>query len=138
MPRKFLAVLTIVSLLGISQVAVARPGAEAVVLKKEPLTEKDVLSSTFYTLEQVTGLGVLGLRILYETSGAETFKLFAQALLTAHNLRLDRNIVLRSLYQSDLEKILQEFGFTEEQAEKAIDQAKKQLKIAKEAWEKRS
>jgi hypothetical protein len=130
MPRKFLAVLTIVSLLGISQVAVARPGAEAVVLKKEPLTEKDVLSSTFYTLEQVTGLGVLGLRILYETSGAETFKLFAQALLTAHNLRLDRNIVLRSLYQNDLEEILQEFGFTEEQAEKAID--------AKEAWEKRS
>jgi hypothetical protein len=89
-------------------------------------------------LEQVTGLGVLGLRILYETSGAETFKQFAHALLAAHNLRLDRNLVLRSLYQSDLEKILQEFGFTEKQAEKAIDQAKKQLKIAKEAWEKRS
>jgi hypothetical protein len=138
MSRKLLSLLTIVSLLGISQLVAARPEAEAVVLKKEPLTEKDVLSSTFYTLEQVTGLGVLGLRILYETSGAETFKQFAHALLAAHNLRLDRNLVLRSLYQSDLEKILQEFGFTEKQAEKAIDQAKKQLKIAKEAWEKRS
>ena len=138
MPRKLLSLLTIVSLLGISQLAAAGPGAEAAVLKKEPLTDKDVLSSTFYTLEQVTGLGILGLRILYETSGAETFKQFAHALLTAHNLRLDRNIVLRSLYQSDLEKILQEFGFTEKQAEKAIDQAKKQLKIAKKAWEKRS
>ncbi len=138
MPRKLLSLLTIVSLLGISQLAAAGPGAEAAVLKKEHLTEKDVLSSTFYTLEQVTGLGVLGLRILYETSGAETFKQFAHALLTAHNLRLDRNLILRSLYQSDLEKILQEFGFTEKQAEKAIDQAKQQLKIAKEAWEKRS
>ncbi len=128
----------IVFLLGISQLAAVRPGPEAVVLKKEPLTENDIMSSTFFTLEQVTGMGILGLRILYETSGAETFKLFAQALLTAHNLRLDRNLVLRSLYQNDLEEILQEFGFTEKQAEKAIDQAKQQLKIAKEAWEKRS
>ncbi len=138
MPRKLLSLLTIVSLLGISQLAAAGPAGEAAVLTKEPLTEKDIMSSTFHTLEQVTGMGVLGLRILYETSGAETFKLFAQALLTAHNLRLDRNLVLRSLYQNDLEKILQEFGFTEKQAEKAIDQAKQQLKIAKEAWEKRS
>ncbi len=128
----------IVFLLGISQLAAVRPGPETVVLKKEPLTDKDIMSSTFYTLEQVTGMGILGLRILYETSGAETFKQFAQALLTAHNLRLDRNLVLRSLYQNDLEEILQEFGFTEKQAEKAIDQAKQQLKIAKEAWEKRS
>ena len=128
----------IVFLLGISQVAAARPGAEAAALKKEPLTEKDIMSSTFYTLEQVTGMGILGLRILYETSGAETFKQFAQALLAAHNLRLDRNLVLRSLYQTDLEQTLQQFGFTEKQAEKAIDQAKKQLKIAQEAWEKRS
>lgn len=138
MARKLLSFLTIVSLLGISQVAAARPGAEAGVLEKDPLTEKEILSSTFYTLEQVTGLGVLGLRILYETSGAESFKEFAYALLTAHNLRLDRNLVLRSLYQNDLEETLQEFGFTEEQAEKAIDQAKEQLKLDKEAWEKRS
>ena len=138
MLRKLLSFLTIVFLLGVSQVAAALPGAEAVVLKKEPLTEQDVMSSTFYTLEQVTGLGILGLRILYETSGAETFKQFAHALLAAHNLRLDRSLVLRSLYQNDLEKTLQEFGLTEDQAEKAIDQAKKQLKIAKEAWENRS
>ena len=128
----------IICLLGVSQLAAVRPGPEAVVLTKEPLTDQDIMSSTFYTLEQVTGMGVLALRILYETSGAETFKQFAQALLTAHILRLDRNLVLRALYQSDLEEILQEFGLTEKQAEKAIDQAKQQFKIAKEAWEKRS
>ncbi len=107
-------------------------------MKKEPLTEKDIMSATFYTLEQVTGLGILGLRILYETSGAETFEEFAHALLTARNLRLDRQLILRSLYENDLEETLQEFGFTKEQAKKAIDQAKKQLKLAKEVWEKRS
>ncbi len=107
-------------------------------LKKEPLTEKDVLSSAFYTLEQMTGLGILGLRILYETSGAETFKEFARALLAAHNLRLDRQLVLRSLYGNDLKQIIQEFGFTEEQAKEAIDRAKEQLKIAQEQWERRS
>jgi len=116
--------------------AAAHP--EAVVLKKEPLTEKDVLSSAFYTLEQMTGLGILGLRILYETSGAETFEEFARALLTAHNLRLDRQLVLRSLYGNDLKQIIQEFGFTEEQAKEAIDRAKEQLKIAQEQWERRS
>jgi Holliday junction resolvasome RuvABC DNA-binding subunit len=117
-------------------VAAARP--RAAVIEKEHLTEKEIMSSTFYTLEQVTGLGVLGLRILYETSGAETFEEFAYALLTAQNLRLDRTLVLRSLYQNRLEETLQQFGFTEEQAEKAIDQAKEQLKMDKKAWDKRS
>ena len=107
-------------------------------MKKNPLTGKDIMSATFYTLEQVTGLGILGVRILYETSGAETFEEFAHALLTARNLRLDRQLVLRSLYENDLEETLQEFGFTEEQAKEAIHRAKEQLKIAKEAWEKRS
>ncbi len=138
MPRKLLSLLTIVALLGVSQQAAAHPGAEAVVWKKEPLLEKDIGSATFYTLEQVTGLGILGLRILYETSGAETFEEFARALLTAHNLRLDRQLVLRSLYENDLEETLQELGFTEEQAKEAIRQAKEQLKVAKKAWEQRS
>ena len=138
MPRKLLSLLTIVALLGVSQLAAAHPGAEAVVWKKEPLLEKDIGSATFYTLEQVTGLGILGLRILYETSGAETFEEFARALLTAHNLRLDRQLVLRSLYENDLEETLQELGFTEEQAKEAIHQAKEQLKVAKKAWEQRS
>ena len=138
MPRKLLSLLTIVALLGVSQLAAAHPGAEAVVWKKEPLLEKDIGSATFYTLEQVTGLGILGLRILYETSGAETFEEFARALLTAHNLRLDRQLVLRSLYENDLEETLQELGFTEEQAKEAIRQAKEQLKVAKKAWEQRS
>ncbi len=138
MPRKLLSLLTIVALLGISQMEAAHPGAGAFVLKKEHLTEKDIMSAAFYTLEQVTGLGILGLRILYETSGAETFEEFARALLTSYNLRLDRQLVLRSLYENDLEETLQEFGFTEEQAKEAIHQAKEQLKVAKEAWEKRS
>ena len=138
MPRKLLSLLTIVSLLVVSQLAAAHPRAEAVVLKKEPLTERDIMSAAFYTLEQLTGLGILGLRILYGTSGAETFEEFAQALLTAHILSLDRQLVLRSLYQNDLEKTIQEFGFTKEQAKEAIHQAKEQLKVAKEAWEKRS
>ncbi len=136
--RNMLSLLTIVALLGVSQLAAAHPGAEAVVLKKEPLTEKDIMSAAFYTLEQVTGLGILGLRILYGTSGAETFEEFTHALLTSHNLRLDRYLVLRSLYENDLEETLQAFGFTKDQVKKAIDQAKKQLKLAKEVWEKRS
>ncbi len=138
MPRKILSLLTIVSLLGVSQLAAAHPGAKAVVLKKEPLTEKDIVSSTFFTLERLTGLGILGLRILYEVSGAETFEEFAHALLTANILRLDRQLVLRSLYESDLKEIIQAFGYTEKQAKEAIRQAKEQLKVAKETWDKRS
>ena len=138
MPRKPLALLMTACLLALSQLAAVHPESEPFFLKKEHLTEKDVLSSTFYALEQITGLGILGLRILYETSGAATFEEFARALLTAHNLRLDRQLVLRSLYENALEKTLQEFGFTQEQAKEAIDQAKQQLKMAKEQWEKRS
>ena len=138
MPRKILSLLTIVSLLGVSQLAAAHPGTKAVVLKKEPLTEKDIVSSTFFTLERLTGLGILGLRILYEVSGAETFEEFAHALLTANILRLDRQLVLRSLYESDLKEIIQAFGYTERQAKEAIRQAKEQLKVAKETWDKRS
>ncbi len=107
-------------------------------MKKEPLTEKDIVSSTFFTLERLTGLGILGLRILYEVSGAETFEEFAHALLTANILRLDRQLVLRSLYESDLKEIIQAFGYTERQAKEAIRQAKEQLKVAKETWDKRS
>ena len=138
MPRKVLSLLTIASLLGISQLAAAHPGTEAVVLKKEPLTEKDIASSTFFTLEQLTGLGILGLRILYEVSGAETFEEFAHALVAANILRLDRQLVLRSLYESDLEEIIQDFGYTKEQAKEVIHQAKEQLKVAKKTWEQRS
>jgi len=138
MPRRILILLTIVSLLGVSQLVAAHPGTESVVLKKEPLTEKDIVSSTFFTLEQLTGLGILGLRILYEVSGADTFEEFAHALLTAHNLRLDRQLVLRSLYESDLKEVIQAFGYTEKQATEAIHQAIEQLKIVKETWGKRS
>ncbi len=138
MPRRILILLTIVSLLGVSQLGAAHPGTETVVLKKEHLTEKDIVSSTFFTLEQLTGLGILGIRILYEVSGADTFEEFAHALLTAHNLRLDRQLVLRSLYESDLTEVIQAFGYTEKQAKEAIHQAKEQLKVVKETWGKRS
>ncbi len=138
MPSNIFSFLTIVSLLGVSQLGAANPEPATVVLKKNHLTEKDIMSATFYTLEQVTGMGILELRILYETSGAETFEEFAQALLTAQHLRLDRQLVLRSLYENDLEETIQEFGFTEEQAKEAINQAKEQLKFAQEMWKKRS
>ena len=107
-------------------------------MKKEPLTEKHIASSTFFTLEQLTGLGILGLRILYEVSGAETFEEFSHALLTANILRLDRQLVLRSLYENDLEEIIQDFGYTKKQAKEAIHQAKEQLKVAKKTWDQRS
>ena len=60
------------------------------------------------------------------------------ALLTANILRLDRQLVLRSLYENDLEEIIQDFGYTEKQAKEAIHQAKEQLKVAKKTWEQRS
>jgi len=138
MLRKVLSLLTIVSLLGVAQLAAAHPGTGAVVVKKEPLTEKDIASSTFFTLEQLTGLGILGLRILYEVSGAESFEEFAHALVAANILRLDRQLVLRSLYEIELEEIIQDFGYTRKQAKEAIDQAKEQLKVAKKTWEQRS
>jgi len=137
MPRKLLLLLMMVPLLTVPPLAASHPGAEAA-NEKAPLTEEDILSGTFHALEQMTGLGILGLRILYETSGAQNFKEFAQALLTAHNLRLDHQLVLRGLYASSLEKILQDFGLTSEQIKKAIDLTKRQLKSADEEWVKRT
>ena len=137
MPRRLLLLLMMASLLTVAPLAASHPGAEAA-SEKAPLTEENILSGTFFTLEQMTGLGILGLRILYETSGAQSFQEFAQALLTAHNLRLDHQLVLRGLYASSLEKILQDFGLTSEQIKKAIELTKRQLKTADEEWVKRT
>ncbi len=137
MPKTLFLVLMMVSLLTVPPVAASHPGAEAA-NEKAPLTDEDIFSGTFRTLEQVTGLGILGVRILYETSGAQNFKEFAQALLTAHNLRLDPQFVLRGLYESSLEEILHAFGLTPEQTKQAIELAKRQLKSADEEWAKRT
>lgn len=137
MPKTLLVLLMMVALLTVPPVAAARPGTEAA-NEKAPLTEEDIFSGTFHTLEQVTGLGILGLRILYETSGAQNFKEFAQALLTAYILRLDPQFILRGLYVSNLTEILHDFGLTPEQVKEAIELAKRQLKSADEEWRKRT
>jgi len=137
MPRRLLLLLMMVSLLTVPPLAASHPGTAAA-NEKAPLTEEDILSGTFFTLEQMTGLGILGLRILYETSGAQSFQEFAQALLTARILQLDPQLVLRGLYASSLEEILHAFGFTPDQAEQAIELANRQLKSAVEEWEKRT
>ena len=137
MPKTLFVVLMTVALLMVPPVAAAHPEAVAAD-EKASLTEKDILSGTFHTLETVTGLGILGLRILYETSGAQNFEEFAQALMTAYILQLDPQFVLRGLYESNLKEILYAFGLTSDQVKDAIDLAKRQLKVADEEWKKRT
>ena len=104
--------------------------------KKKPLTEKELQSGAFQKLQQVTGAGILDLRMLYETSGAEDFKEFSRALLVARNVRLDPQLILRALYEKSLEEILQEFGMPGSQAKKAIKIAKEQLEDADKEWKR--
>ncbi len=137
MPKTLLVVLMTVALLTVPPVAAAHPGPVAAD-EKASLTEKDILSGTFHTLETLTGLGILGIRILYETSGAQNFEEFAQALMTAYILQLDPQFVLRGLYESNLKEILYAFGLTSDQVKDAIDLAKRQLKSADEEWKKRT
>ena len=86
----------------------------------------------------MTGLGILGIRILYETTGAQNFEEFAEALMTAYNLRIDPQFVLRGLYESSLKEILYDFGLTPDQVKQAIELTKRQLKVADEDWKKRT
>ena len=104
--------------------------------KKDALRQKDIQSGSFHYLQQITGLDILGLRLLYETSGATNYEEFSRSVVVSRNQNLDRQLVLRALYQSNLKDILQDFGLTEDQAEEAIDLAKKYLEAAAEHWEK--
>ena len=54
MPKTLLVLLMMIALLTVPPVAAARPGTEAA-NEKTPLTEEDIFSGTFHTLEQVTG-----------------------------------------------------------------------------------
>ena len=135
MSKTLLVLLMMVTLLLVPPVAASPPAAAD---EKEALTEEDTFSGTFRTLEQMTGLGILGIRILYETSGAQNFEEFAEALMTAYNLSIDPQFVLRGLYGSSLKEILDDFGLTPDQVKQAIELTKRQLKVADEDWEKRT
>ncbi len=104
--------------------------------KKDALRQKDIQSGSFRYLKEITGLDILGLRLLYETSGAVNYDEFARSVVVSRNQRLDRQLILRALYTNDLKDILQDFGLTEKQAEEAIKLAKKYLDAADEHWEK--
>ena len=135
MPKTLIVLLMMVTLLMVPPLAASPPAA---VDEKEALTEEDIFSGTFMTLEQMTGLGILGIRILYETSGAQNFEEFAEALMTAYNLSIDPQFVLRGLYESSLKEILYDFGLTPDQVKQAIELTKRQLKVADEDWERRT
>ncbi len=135
MSKTLLVLLMMVTLLLVPPVAASPPAAAD---EKDALTEEDTFSGTFRTLEQMTGLGILGIRILYETSGAQNFEEFAEALMTAYNLSIDPQFVLRGLYGSSLKEILDDFGLTPDQVKQAIELTKRQLKVADEDWKKRT
>ena len=135
MPKTLLVLMMMVTLLLVPSLAASPPAAAD---EKEALAEEDIFSGTFKTLEQMTGLGILGIRILYETSGAQNFEEFAEALMTAYNLSLDPQFVLRGLYESSLKEILYDFGMTPDQVKQAIELTKRQLKVADEDWKKRT
>jgi hypothetical protein len=120
---------------GVSALAAFHPEASAE--EKKPLTEKDIHSGSFLYLQQITSLDILGLRLLYATSGAREYDEFAQALLVAGQLQLNQQLVLRALNEKSLEEILQDFGFNENQAKEAIKVAKKHLETADKEWTKR-
>ncbi len=135
MSKTLLVLMMMVTLLLVPPVAASPPAAAD---EKDALTEEDTFSGTFRTLEQMTGLGILGIRILYETSGAQNFEEFAEALMTAYNLSIDPQFVLRGLYGSSLKEILDDFGLTPDQVKQAIELTKRQLKVADEDWKKRT
>lgn len=104
--------------------------------KKDALRQKDIQSGSFQYLQQITGLDILSLRVLYETSGADNYDEFVRSVVVSRNQRLDRQLVLRALYKNNLKDILRDFGLTEDQAEEAIKLAKKYIDAATEQWEK--
>lgn len=104
--------------------------ASALAGKKEPLQNKHLQSGSFAKLMRETGAGPLQLRFLYEMSGAENYKEFSRALMAAHNLRVNRQLVLYSLHEKKLEEALQDAGITEDRAKAAIRTAKRMLEDA--------
>ncbi len=102
--------------------------------KKEPLTWKDVNSGAFQKILLITGVGQVQIGNLYATSGAKDFKEFSVAFVVARNLRLDPQLVLRALWEQNLEGILQDFSFPEDQVKRALKIAKDQLEYANKEW----
>lgn len=104
--------------------------------KKKPLTRKDVASGAFQKIRKMTGVGLLEIGMLYETSGAKDFKEFSQAFVVARNLRFNPQLVLLALWEQGLEEILQDFGIPKDQAKRALKIAKDQLENANKDWAK--
>ncbi|MDA2933186.1 hypothetical protein MYX82_02465 [Acidobacteria bacterium AH-259-D05] len=123
--------------LGQIQPAAFQPSPSASNKKKKPLTEKDLNSGASQIIRRVTGTSTLDIHVLYETSGAKDFKEFSQALMVARNLRLDPQLVLRALYEQDLESILEDFAIPRKEAKSALKIAKKQLEEADKEWKRR-
>jgi hypothetical protein len=104
--------------------------------KKKPLTRKDVNSGAFQKIRKISRVGLVEIRMLYETSGAKDFKEFSRAFIVARNLRFDPQIVLRALWEQSLKEVLQDFGLPEDQAKRALKIARDQLEYANEEWKK--
>ena len=102
--------------------------------KKKPLTREDANSGALQKIRQITGVGLVGIGRLYETSGAKDFKEFSLAFFVAQNLHVDPQIVLRALWGQSLEEIIQDFGYPEDQAKRALRIANDQREEANKAW----
>ena len=102
--------------------------------QKKPLTQEDANSGACRKIRQITGVGLVAIGRLYETSGAKDFKEFSLAFFVAQNLHVDPQIVLRALWGQSLEEILQEFGYPEDQAKRALKIANNQREEANKAW----
>ena len=136
-PTRFLTLLLAILLLSVSSSRALTPSPPLAPDKtKKNLTEKDIRSPEFLLLQRITGLDNLGLRLLYETSGAREFKKFAEAILVAQALHLDRQLVLRALHERSLDDILSDLRVPEKQRKEAKKLTKKQFDQAREAWKK--
>jgi hypothetical protein len=104
--------------------------------EKKPLTRDDVNSGAFQLIRQFTGIDMLPLAVLYETSGAKDFKEFSVAFIVARNIRMDPQIVLRMLWEKSLDEILINLGLPKDQAKRALQIAKTQVEYANKEWKK--
>jgi len=102
--------------------------------EKKPLTRDDVNSGAFQLIRQITGIGVQQLAVLYETSGAKDFKEFSVGFVVARNIRIDPQIVLRMLWEKNLEEILINLSFPKDQAKRGLRIAKDQVEYANKEW----
>ena len=102
--------------------------------KKKPLTREEANSGALQKIRQITGVSLVDIGRLYQTSGAKDFKEFSLAFFVAQNLHVDPQIVLRALWGQSLEEILRDFGYPKDQAKRALKIANDQREEANKAW----